>query len=108
MIAQQIQDSMELSFNNNNISDYTFAKWNSSAYHTNTKGNLVIYFASGTDTISWPNITAGKIINNRCIINFINLLLKITKNAINFADKMKNGNNGLPSIKTSNEIKLTL
>lgn len=43
MIAQQIQDSMELSFNNNNISDYTFAKWNSSAYHTNTKGNLVIY-----------------------------------------------------------------
>lgn len=43
MIAQQIQDSMELSFNNNNISDYTFAKWNSSAYHTNTKVNLVIY-----------------------------------------------------------------
>ena len=42
MIAQQIQDSMELSFNNNNISDYTFAKWNSSAYHTNNKGNLVI------------------------------------------------------------------
>lgn len=42
MIAQQRQDSMELSFGNNIISDYAFAKWNSSAYHTNTKGNLVI------------------------------------------------------------------
>ena len=42
MIAQQIQDSMELSFSNNNISDYAFVKWNSSAYHTNNKGNLVI------------------------------------------------------------------
>ena len=42
MIAQQIQDSMELSFSNSNISDYAFVKWNSSAYHTNNKGNLVI------------------------------------------------------------------
>ena len=42
MIAQQIQDSMELSFSNSNISDYVFVKWNSSAYHTNNKGNLVI------------------------------------------------------------------
>lgn len=42
MIAQQIQDSIELSFSNNNISDYAFVKWNSSAYHTNNKGNLVI------------------------------------------------------------------
>ena len=42
MIAQQIQDSMELSFCNSNISDYAFVKWNSSAYHTNNKGNLVI------------------------------------------------------------------
>ena len=42
MIAQQIQDSMELSFSNSNISDYAFVKWNSSAYHTNYKGNLVI------------------------------------------------------------------
>ena len=41
MIAQQIQDSIELSFSNNNISDYAFVKWNSSAYHTNNKGNLV-------------------------------------------------------------------
>ena len=41
MLAQQRQDSMELSFSNNNISDYAFAKWNSSAYHTNSKGNLV-------------------------------------------------------------------
>lgn len=42
MLAQQRQDSMELSFSNNNISDYAFAKWNSSAYHTNSKGNLVL------------------------------------------------------------------
>lgn len=42
MIAQQIQDSMELSFSNSNISNYAFIKWNSSAYHTNNKGNLVI------------------------------------------------------------------
>ena len=42
MIAQLEQDILELSFKNNNISDYAFAKWNSSAYHTNTKGNLVI------------------------------------------------------------------
>ena len=42
MIEQQIQDSMELSFSNSNISDYAFVKWNSSAYHTNNKGNLVI------------------------------------------------------------------
>lgn len=42
MIAQQIQDSMELSFSNSNISDYAFVKWISSAYHTNNKGNLVI------------------------------------------------------------------
>ena len=42
MIAQQKQDSMELSYSRQNISDYTFAKWNSSAYHTNTKGNLVL------------------------------------------------------------------
>lgn len=42
MIAQQVQDSMELSFSNSNISDYAFVKWNSSAYHTNNKGNLVI------------------------------------------------------------------
>lgn len=42
MLARQKQDSMELSYSHQNISDYTFAKWNSSAYHTNTKGNLVI------------------------------------------------------------------
>lgn len=42
MLAQQKQDSMELSFSNNIISDYAFAKWNSSAYHTNSKGNLVL------------------------------------------------------------------
>lgn len=42
MVAQQRQDSLELSFGNNIISDYAFAKWNSSAYHTNSKGNLVL------------------------------------------------------------------
>ncbi len=41
MIAQQKQDSIELSYSNH-MSDYAFAKWNSSAYHTNSKGNLVI------------------------------------------------------------------
>lgn len=42
MVAQQRQDSIELSFSNNIISDYAYAKWNSSAYHTNSKGNLVL------------------------------------------------------------------
>ena len=42
MIALLEQDILELSFKNNNISDYAFAKWNSSAYHTNSKGNLVL------------------------------------------------------------------
>ena len=42
MLAQQKQDSIELSYNSNNISDYAYAKWNSSLYHTNSKGNLVI------------------------------------------------------------------
>jgi len=41
LIAQQKQDSLELSYSNN-LSDYAFAKWNSSIYHTNNKGNLVI------------------------------------------------------------------
>ena len=42
LVAQQIQDSLELSFSNNIISDYAYAKWNSSAYHTNSKENLVL------------------------------------------------------------------
>ena len=42
MIAQLEQDILELSFKNNNISDYAFAKWNSSASHTNNQGNLVL------------------------------------------------------------------
>ena len=42
MVAQQIQDSLELSFSNNIISDYAYAKWNSSAYHTNNNGNFVL------------------------------------------------------------------
>lgn len=42
MVAQQKQDAMELSFTTNIMSDYAFAKWNLSAYHTNSKGNLVV------------------------------------------------------------------
>ena len=36
------QDSVELSYYCSNINDYAFVNWNSSAYHTNNKGNLVI------------------------------------------------------------------
>ena len=42
MLAQQRQDAIELSYSCNNISDYTFAKYNPSIYHTNRKGNLII------------------------------------------------------------------
>ena len=38
----QKQDALELSYTNSTISDYNFAKWNLSAYHTNKKGNLVL------------------------------------------------------------------
>lgn len=41
VLAQQKQDAMELSYNNNTMSDYALAKW-SSIYHTNNKGNLSI------------------------------------------------------------------
>lgn len=40
--AQQLQDSLELSYSSSNINDYAFAKWNISAYHRNNKGNLVL------------------------------------------------------------------
>ena len=41
--AQQNQDSIELSYYNSGyINDYAFAKWNISAYHRNSKGNLVL------------------------------------------------------------------
>ena len=40
--AQQIQDSLELSYFSGNINDYAFAKWYISAYHRNSKGNLVL------------------------------------------------------------------
>ena len=39
--AQLNQDTFELSYFSD-ISDYTFAKWNISAYHRNKKGNLVL------------------------------------------------------------------
>lgn len=42
MKAQQIQDSLELSYSSGGTSDYDFAKWNISAYHRNKKGNLVL------------------------------------------------------------------
>lgn len=41
VLAQQKQDAMELSYNNNTMSDYALAKW-SSIYHTNNKGSLSI------------------------------------------------------------------
>ena len=41
--AQQNQDSLELSYNNNGyINDYAFSKWNLGAYHINKKGNLIL------------------------------------------------------------------
>jgi transcriptional regulator with XRE-family HTH domain len=40
LLELQKQDSIELSYYNNTISDYNFAKWNSSIYHTNKNGNL--------------------------------------------------------------------
>lgn len=40
--AQLKQDSLELSYSSGIISDYDFAKWNISAYHRNSKGNLVL------------------------------------------------------------------
>ena len=40
--AQQLQDSLELSYSSGNINGYAFAKWNISAYHRNSKGNLVL------------------------------------------------------------------
>lgn len=40
--ARQLQDSLELSYSSGNINDYAFAKWNISAYHRNSKGNLVL------------------------------------------------------------------
>ena len=40
--AQQLQDSLELSYFSGNINDYAFAKCNLSAYHRNKKGNLVL------------------------------------------------------------------
>ena len=40
--ALQKQDAKELSYNSNDISDYAFVKWNLSAYHRNSKGNLIL------------------------------------------------------------------
>jgi len=42
LISTHNKDVNKLSANNNIISNYAFAKWNISAYHTNSKGNLVI------------------------------------------------------------------
>lgn len=42
LISTHNKDVKKLSANNNIISNYAFAKWNISAYHTNSKGNLVI------------------------------------------------------------------
>ena len=42
LLALQKQDSIEMSYYNNDISPYVFAKYNPNAYHTNSKGNLVL------------------------------------------------------------------
>lgn len=42
LLSLQKQDAIELSYGNGEISDYAYAKWNSSIYHFNKKGNLVI------------------------------------------------------------------
>lgn len=42
LLALLEKDALELSYYSGNISDYDFAKWNSSAYHRNNKGNLVL------------------------------------------------------------------
>lgn len=51
MLAQQKQDSIELSFSNNIISDYSFAKWNRGMYNYDKnssdlvqKRNIVVTF----------------------------------------------------------------
>lgn len=41
MKIQQKQDALELSYHNE-LSDLAFAKWNSSAYYADKKGNLVL------------------------------------------------------------------
>ena len=40
--AQHEKDVYKLSAQPGNISDYEFAKWNASSYHTNKNGNLVL------------------------------------------------------------------
>lgn len=42
MKAVQKQDAMELSYNNQHLSDYTYVKCNLGAYHRNSNGNLII------------------------------------------------------------------
>ena len=42
LMALLEQDARELSYSNNTISDYAFAKSNPNAYHTNKKGNLAL------------------------------------------------------------------
>ena len=42
LLALLEQDAIELSYSNNTISYYAFAKWNQNAYHINKKGNLVL------------------------------------------------------------------
>ncbi len=42
MIEQHKQDIRELSYTSDDISDYTYSKWNRSIYNVNSKGNLSI------------------------------------------------------------------
>ncbi len=73
--AQQLQDSLELSYSSSDINDYSFAKWNISAYHRNNKGNLVLNkgLNVGFDvprTINMNIKVPTQKYNNRCLCSY--------------------------------------
>ena len=73
--ALQNQDALELSYASGNISDYDFVKWNSSAYHRNSKGNLVLNrgLNVGFDvprTINMNIKVPPKKYKNRCLCSY--------------------------------------
>ena len=75
MVTQLEQDIRELSFKNNNISDYAFAKWNQNAYYINSKGNLVLNrnLNVGFDTPKTINMNIKvptQKYKNRCIYSY--------------------------------------
>ncbi len=73
--ARQLQDSLELSYSSSDINDYSFAKWNISAYHRNNKGNLVLNkgLNVGFDvprTINMNIKVPTQKYNNRCLCSY--------------------------------------